>query len=126
MLAGMGGVSYHRLVAAVSEAFGIADLVAEAEAIAAAYALPASFAELGAPPDLVERALPRVMEQALLRNNPRYSTALNTGGDLQAFASGLQRGGYATDPDYANKIAAVAGSLKLSSALPISANTGAL
>jgi flagellar protein FlgJ len=63
---------------------------------------------------------------ALLRNNPRYSTALNTGGDLQAFASGLQRGGYATDPDYASKIAAVAGSLKLSSALPISANTGAL
>jgi len=63
---------------------------------------------------------------ALLRNNPRYSTALNTGGDLQAFTSGLQRGGYATDPDYANKIAAVAGSLKLSSALPISANTGAL
>jgi flagellar protein FlgJ len=63
---------------------------------------------------------------ALLRNNPRYSTALNTGGDLQAFASGLQRGGYATDPDYASKIAAVAGSLKLSSALPISADTGAL
>jgi peptidoglycan hydrolase FlgJ len=63
---------------------------------------------------------------ALLRNNPRYSTALNTGGDLAAFASGLQRGGYATDPDYASKIAAVAGSLKLSSALPISANTGAL
>jgi flagellar protein FlgJ len=63
---------------------------------------------------------------ALLRNNPRYATALNTGGDLQAFASGLQRGGYATDPDYANKIAAVAGSLKLSSALPISADTGAL
>jgi flagellar protein FlgJ len=63
---------------------------------------------------------------ALLRNNPRYSNALNTGGDLKAFASGLQRGGYATDPDYANKIAAVAGTLKLSSALPISANTGAL
>ncbi|HWM71810.1 MAG TPA: flagellar assembly peptidoglycan hydrolase FlgJ [Steroidobacteraceae bacterium] len=63
---------------------------------------------------------------ALLRNNPRYSTALNTGGDLEAFATGLQRGGYATDPDYANKIAAVAGTLKLSSALPISANTGAL
>ncbi len=80
---------------------------------------------------------------ALLRNNPRYSTALNTGGDVQAFATGLQRGGYATDPDYANKIAAVANTvahkvndaraagqgvseLKLSSALPITASTGAL
>jgi peptidoglycan hydrolase FlgJ len=77
---------------------------------------------------------------ALLRNNPRYSTALNTGGDVQAFATGLQRGGYATDPDYANKIASVANAvahkvsaagtsvsdLKLSSALPISASTGAL
>ena len=46
------------------------DLAAEAEAIAAAYALPTSFAQLGAPPDLVDRALPRVMEQPLLRNNP--------------------------------------------------------
>jgi flagellar protein FlgJ len=80
---------------------------------------------------------------ALLRNNPRYSTALNTGSDLQAFATGLQRGGYATDPDYANKIAAVANAvankvnhargasasvsdLKLSSALPITASAGAL
>ncbi|MFL6606004.1 MAG: flagellar assembly peptidoglycan hydrolase FlgJ [Steroidobacteraceae bacterium] len=77
---------------------------------------------------------------ALLRNNPRYSTALNTGSDVQAFATGLQRGGYATDPDYASKIAAVANAvahkvndtpasvsdLKLSSAPPISANTGAL
>jgi flagellar protein FlgJ len=80
---------------------------------------------------------------ALLRNNPRYSTALNTGGDVQAFATGLQRGGYATDPDYASKIAAVANAvahkvsdagaaltgvsdLKLAGTLPISANTGAL
>jgi maleylacetate reductase len=57
-------------VAAVAAAFGIPDLAAEAEAIAAAYALPRTFAELGAPPDLPERALPRVMEQPLLRNNP--------------------------------------------------------
>jgi flagellar protein FlgJ len=84
---------------------------------------------------------------ALLRSNPRYSAALNTGGDVQAFATGLQRGGYATDPDYASKIAAVASAvahkvsdpratsgnasasvsdLKLSSALPISASTGTL
>jgi maleylacetate reductase len=57
-------------VAAVAEAFGIPDLAAEAEAIAAAFSLPRTFAELGAPPDLVERALPRVMEQRLLDNNP--------------------------------------------------------
>jgi len=57
-------------VAAVARTFGIADLATEAEAIAAAYALPTTFAELGAPADLVERALPRVMEQPLLKNNP--------------------------------------------------------
>jgi flagellar protein FlgJ len=76
---------------------------------------------------------------ALLRNSPRYSSALNTGGDVRAFASALQRGGYATDPEYANKIAAVASAvahkvndtagvsnLKFADSLPISANTGAL
>jgi alcohol dehydrogenase class IV len=57
-------------VAAVAGAFGFTDLAAEAEAIAAAYALPRTFAELGAAPDLPERALPRVMEQPLLANNP--------------------------------------------------------
>ena len=57
-------------VAAVADAFGIADLAAEAEAIAAAYALPPTFAELGAPADLAERALPRVLQQPLLANNP--------------------------------------------------------
>jgi alcohol dehydrogenase class IV len=57
-------------VADVADAFGIADLAAEADAIAAAYALPRTFADLGAPVDLVERALPRVLEQPLLANNP--------------------------------------------------------
>jgi alcohol dehydrogenase class IV len=57
-------------VAAVADMFGFADLAAEAEAIAAAYALPRTFAELGAPADLPARALPRVMEQPLLANNP--------------------------------------------------------
>ncbi|HEX3465877.1 MAG TPA: iron-containing alcohol dehydrogenase [Candidatus Elarobacter sp.] len=57
-------------VSAIAEAFGIPDLAAEAQAIAAAYALPRTFAELGAPPDLPERALPRVMEHRLLENNP--------------------------------------------------------
>lgn len=57
-------------VAQVAAAFGIADLAAEAEKIAAAYALPRSFAELGAPAGLVERALPRVVAHRLLENNP--------------------------------------------------------
>jgi flagellar protein FlgJ len=63
---------------------------------------------------------------ALLRANPRYAAALNTGSDTHAFASALQQGGYATDPNYARKIAAIAGaldvhtvSLKSASDLPI-------
>lgn len=50
---------------------------------------------------------------SLLRDNPRYSAALNTGGDVRAFATSLQRGGYATDPDYANKLVSVAESFGL-------------
>jgi flagellar protein FlgJ len=45
---------------------------------------------------------------SLLRDNPRYAAALGTGADVRAFATALQRGGYATDPDYANKLDAVA------------------
>jgi peptidoglycan hydrolase FlgJ len=48
---------------------------------------------------------------SLLRDNPRYAAALNTGGDARAFATGLQRGGYATDPDYARKVSAVANNI---------------
>jgi flagellar protein FlgJ len=48
---------------------------------------------------------------ALLRDNPRYSAALNTGSDATAFAGALQRGGYATDPAYARKIASIAQNL---------------
>ena len=47
----------------------------------------------------------------VIRDNPRYSAALNTGSDVHAFAHALQRGGYATDPEYANKLIAVAESL---------------
>ena len=48
----------------------------------------------------------------LIRDNPRYAGALNTGSDVQAFANALQRGGYATDPDYANKLSAVAAEVR--------------
>jgi flagellar protein FlgJ len=47
----------------------------------------------------------------LLRDNPRYAAALHTGSDVRAFAGALQRGGYATDPSYADKIVAVAGQI---------------
>ena len=48
---------------------------------------------------------------SILRNNPRYAAALNTGTDARAFANGLQRGGYATDPEYASKVSAVANNI---------------
>ena len=48
----------------------------------------------------------------LLSGNPRYSGALGTGTDAAAFAAALQQGGYATDPNYATKLAAVARTLK--------------
>ena len=46
---------------------------------------------------------------ALLRANPRFSGALGSGTNVASFAAALQRGGYATDPDYAHKMTAVAG-----------------
>jgi maleylacetate reductase len=57
-------------VAAVAEGFGIPDLAARAEEIAAAHGLPRTFAELGVPADLIARAVPRVMASPLLENNP--------------------------------------------------------
>lgn len=49
----------------------------------------------------------------LLLENPRYRAALNTGADVRAFAQGLARGGYATDPAYADKLASVAHRLQV-------------
>lgn len=48
----------------------------------------------------------------LLSSNPRYQSALNTGSDARAFASGLARGGYATDPQYADKLSRLAAQLQ--------------
>jgi flagellar protein FlgJ len=44
----------------------------------------------------------------MLIDNPRYRGALGAGNDAQAFAQGLARGGYATDPAYAAKLARLA------------------
>ena len=40
----------------------------------------------------------------LLRNNPRYEKVLANSSDAKGFAQGLQRAGYATDPNYAAKL----------------------
>jgi flagellar protein FlgJ len=48
----------------------------------------------------------------LLSNSRRYASALGTGTDAAAFAQGLQAGGYATDPRYAEKLTAVAASVQ--------------
>lgn len=45
---------------------------------------------------------------AALLSSPRYRTAIGHGDDVAGFASALQRSGYATDPQYANKLLAVA------------------
>lgn len=76
---------------------------------------------------------------SLLSGNPRYAAALGTGNDVGAFATALQQAGYATDPNYARKLTAVAeslkrvfggsgsaGPLKLAAHPPISTGTSAL
>jgi len=40
----------------------------------------------------------------LITRSPRYAQVSQQTGSVQAFASGLQRAGYATDPDYAAKL----------------------
>ena len=41
---------------------------------------------------------------SLLKNSPRYREVLAAGGDAGAYIAGMGRSGYATDPDYANKL----------------------
>ena len=66
----------------------------------------ANFRAYGSPRESVEDYV------RLIRDNPRYAGAMNTGSDVQAFANALQRGGYATDPDYASKLSAVAAEVR--------------
>jgi flagellar protein FlgJ len=44
----------------------------------------------------------------LIASSPRYENAVGAGSDVATFASALQQGGYATDPDYARKVVALA------------------
>jgi flagellar protein FlgJ len=48
----------------------------------------------------------------LLQRNPRFQGALGTGSDVNAFATGLARAGYATDPDYVQKLQATAAAIR--------------
>jgi flagellar protein FlgJ len=48
----------------------------------------------------------------MLLENPRYRGAIGAGSDANAFAQGLAKGGYATDPAYAAKLARLAGKLQ--------------
>ncbi len=48
----------------------------------------------------------------LLRGNPRYAGTLNCGDDVVAYANGLQRGGYATDPAYVQKLLATCAAVR--------------
>ena len=66
---------------------------------------------------------------ALIRDSSRYASARGAGDNVEAFAAALQQGGYATDPQYAQKIAAVADevrarsmSLKFAAAMPSTTN----
>ena len=43
----------------------------------------------------------------LLANNPRYEKVMASAGDASSFAQGLQKAGYATDPNYASKLTSI-------------------
>jgi flagellar protein FlgJ len=60
---------------------------------------------------------------SLLLDNPRYRSAINAGDDAQAFARGLARGNYATDPSYAHKLERVARQVR-DIGLPANSSTG--
>ena len=53
-----------------------------------------------------------VNDYVSLLQSSRYRSARNTGADVAAFATGLARGGYATDPNYVQKLQATAAAVK--------------
>ena len=53
----------------------------------------------------------------LIGKDPRYSRAIGRGDDVLGYAKALIDGGYATDPDYAGKVAAIANSSVMRDAL---------
>ena len=53
----------------------------------------------------------------LLAASPRYREAVAAGGSAQSYVESIGRSGYATDPDYAAKVAAIANSSMMRQAL---------
>jgi flagellar protein FlgJ len=53
----------------------------------------------------------------LLKNSPRYRNAVAAGGNAQAYADGIGKSGYATDPEYANKLNQILKSSALQAAI---------
>jgi flagellar protein FlgJ len=53
----------------------------------------------------------------LLKNSPRYRDVLAAGGNPGGYAAGMGKSGYATDPDYGNKLNQILGSDTLQWAL---------
>lgn len=53
----------------------------------------------------------------LLKDSPRYREAIAAGGDAQAYIRSIAKSGYATDPDYADKLTRILNSGTLRSAL---------
>ncbi|QBQ96349.1 flagellar assembly peptidoglycan hydrolase FlgJ [Paraburkholderia pallida] len=43
----------------------------------------------------------------LLKSNPRYASVINSSHSAESFAHGMQRAGYATDPQYAKKLMSI-------------------
>lgn len=50
---------------------------------------------------------------SLIGNNPRYADVLQQGGDVAGMAQAIQKAGYATDPDYADKLVGIMGQIDL-------------
>ena len=60
-----------------------------------------------------------------LTDNPRYSDVSGHGNDVAGFANALQSAGYATDPQYADKITRVLDSPTMQSVIRDLKNAGA-
>jgi flagellar protein FlgJ len=53
----------------------------------------------------------------LLKNSPRYRDVMAAGGNAAAYTAAMGKSGYATDPDYGNKLNTILGSETLQTAL---------
>ena len=53
----------------------------------------------------------------LLKNSPRYRDVIASGGNVGGYVAGMDRSGYATDPDYGNKLNKILGGDTLQAAL---------